>query len=419
MDNKTTFAILVLILSFHVTFYGQDANSTTKLTIKPILAFQLWGTYTLDQAVFDDETQKFNPVDDRLNLLLHRSRAGIKGNYGSKWNYNFTAALDFVGQDVLAGTVGGTNNGASPRLRAWNAFIQNKVFQNNELLYITFGIMPPQLSRESVTSPFKVGFEKSWSQNYIRRHVTGHGPGRIAGINFGGFYGEKEHIAFNYDLGVHNPFYGDFGGNSAGEKHSPLYTYRVGIHLGDPEYSKYSRSQLFNSKGQREGVTISFSGSYQGASELWEKNTSFGFDLLANYGNFNLSGEWMQLDRNSNLFETSSTTGFVRLGYYYKLKDGKELEPVITYYFFDGPMSENEIIAASVLNAFSGGETSLEFNLNYWLDSKIKLSIAYTIRNGDAGEIGGQFINNNFYRQGGVGQILKGDYLGLGVFFSI
>lgn len=326
-----------------------------------------------------------------------------------------------MGQDALAGYVGAPNNTASPKFRIWNALTQYKVSKNSEALYWTMGYFSPLISRESITSPFAVGaFEKAWSQNYIRRHVVGTGPGRIVGSNFGGFFqGDSQKLSFDYNLGLWNPRLIAFNGNSAGQKFSPLLTYRLGIHLGDAEWNKYSRGHKFNYKGQRKGITLAISGSRQGESDLWENNTSFGVDVLANFGTLNIAGEWMQLKREFNGINSSANTGFIKAGTYVKLANGKELEPVLTYVFFDGPMDLRAQEDAFSIDSFSGKDNYFEMTLNYYLNKKVRLSLAYTLRDGDSGAIGPEPVNNNFYKQGGVGTIQRGNYLGFGLLFTI
>lgn len=419
MISKFQLLITFLALSF-VSLSAQEADQP-KLVIKPTLVLQLWGTYTDGQAIYNQDNQQFESVDNRLNSTLHRTRAGIKGSYGDRWVYDFTASLDFVGQDVLSGNVGAFNNTASPRFRIWNALVQNKISEKSEALYWTIGYFTPLMSRESITSPFKVGaFEKAWSQNYIRRHVTGTGPGRILGNNFGGFFkGDNNKLAFDYNLGLWNPRLIGFSGNSAGRKFSPLLTYRLAVHIGDAESKKYSRGLSFNHKGQRTGATLAVSGSRQGESDLWDNNTAFGVDLLANFGPLNLSGEWMQLKRELGNLESTSTTGFIKAGFYLPLDNGKELEPVLAYVFFNGPLDERGQEDAASLGAFAGTDNYFEITLNYYVSSKVRLSLAYTLRNGDEGAISPTNVNNNYFQQGAVGTIQRGNYLGFGLLFSI
>lgn len=412
-------ALIYLFLLAYNPFLQAQESAPPKLVIKPTLALQLWGTYTDGQQLYNQDNQQFESVDNRLNFLLHRSRAGIKGSYGDQWIYNFTTSLDFVGQDALSGTVGGNNNGASPRFRIWNALVQHKIKPTSEALYVTLGYMSPLISRESSTSPFAVGaFEKAWSQNYIRRHVTGTGPGRIVGTNLGGFFqGNDKKLAFDYNLGVFNPRFIGTGGNSAGQKFSPLLTYRLAVHFGDPEFNKYSRGHSFNYQGQRNGATLAISGSRQGESDLWEDNTSFGIDLLANFGQLNLSGEWMQLKRTLGDLSTSATTGFIKAGYHLPLAK-KRIEPVLTYVFFKGPTDSRNQETAKILSAFAGKNNYIEATLNYYVTDKIRWSLSYTLREGDIGEVDPEDIINNYFQQGGL-IIQRGNYLGFGLLFSI
>ena len=415
---KQLFLVLLYLSPFFFLPFLQ-AQEANKLVVKPVLAMQLWSTYTTDYQVFNTATQRYEPVDDRLNFTLHRSRIGLKGSYDTRLVYDFTGSLDFVGQGALTGTVGGLNNGASPRFRIWNALVQYKVSPQSEDLYLTFGYMCPQLSRESVTSPFTVSsFEKAWSQNYIRRHVTGLGPGRIVGLNLGGFNQVQPKLALNYDVGIYNPVNNAYGGNSTGSQYSPLLTYRLGIHLGDAESSKYSRGHKFNYKGLRNGITLAVSGSHQGNSDLWDKNTSFGVDILANFKQFNLAGEWMQLDRSLGTVSTTATSGFIKLGYYTE-NNNKGIEPVITYCFLSAPTEEREQLDAQSLNAFSGEDNYWEFTLNYYLSSKTRLSLSYTLRDGEAGAVDPSTVLNNYFQQGGVGAVQRGNYLGIGFLFTI
>ncbi|MEM1119602.1 MAG: hypothetical protein AAGJ18_04095 [Bacteroidota bacterium] len=413
--------LFVLATALPISLLSAQTNPSPKLTIQPTLAIQLWATYTDDQQLYNNDLQDFEAVDNRLNFTLHRSRMGIKGTYGDRLFYDFTGAVDFVGQDALAGYVGAPNNTASPRFRIWNFLTQYKISRKSESLYWTFGYFSPLISRESITSPFAVGsFEKAWSQNYIRRHIVGTGPGRIVGSNFGGFFqNDNQKLSLDYNLGLWNPRMIAINGNSAGQRFSPLLTYRLAVHIGDAEFNKYSRGLKFNFKGQRKGITLGISGSRQGASDQWDENISFGLDLLANFGTINLSSEWMQLKRDFNGLSTTSHTGFVKIGSYFKLANGKELEPVIKYVFFEGPTDLRGQENAFSLGAFSGVDNYLEITLNYFLAAKVKLSLAYTFRAGESGEIGPVPVNNNFYKQGGVGTIQKGDYLGFGLLFTI
>ena len=92
--------ICLLFLATIPCLQAQESEQP-KLVIKPTLAMQLWSTFTDGQQLFNTDIEQFEPVDNRLNFSLHRTRAGIKGSYGDRWIYDFTTSLDFVGQDVF------------------------------------------------------------------------------------------------------------------------------------------------------------------------------------------------------------------------------------------------------------------------------------------------------------------------------
>ena len=393
-----------------------------KLVVQPILALQLWSTYTTDQQLFNADLQQLEAVDNRVNFLLQRTRLGAKGSYGSRWVYDLTGSLDFVGRDVLAGTFGASNNGPSPLFRIWNALVQYKASPQSEHLYITFGYQGPQMFRESITSPFSVSsFEKSFTQNYSRRHVVGTGPGRAVGMNIGGFFkGEGDQkIAFNYDVGIYNPRFTALSGNSTGQQYSPLLTGRIGIHIGDPEYSKYSRGHKFNYRGKRNGVTLSLTGNRTGATNLWDSNESYGIDVLANFGPINIGGEWMQLVRELEDTRSTASAGFARISYHMPLKNTKVFEPVITYFFLAGATAQADQEAAIALGTFSGRDNYIELTMNYYMSPKARFSLSYTLRDGEAGDLDSSLVNNNFFQQGGAGAIERGSYLGIGLLFNV
>ena len=95
--------------------------------------------------------------------------------------------------------------------------------------------------------------EKAWSQNYLRRHLVGTGPGRAAGMNFGGlFYKEGQTVSLQYDIGLFSPVSQAVSGNSTGVQSSPLATARLLFMFGDPESKKYITGHKPNHFGKRE-----------------------------------------------------------------------------------------------------------------------------------------------------------------------
>lgn len=385
------------------------------------MSLQGWATYTTGAEVFDERESRYEPVDDRLSFVLRRSQFGFKGTAYDRFTFKFVASADFVGRDVLSGIVGGSNNGANPFFRLWVGNIGWKALASSDLLHLTFGYMPPQVSRESISGAMRLSsFEKSWSQNYIRRHLVGTGPGRAIGLNVGGMqHWETAKTAITYNIGLFNPTYSDLGGNSAGRDQAILVAYRLAFHFGDPEFNSYSLGRKSNYLGKRKGITIAVSGSQNGEMSRWETSQSIGFDLLLNWKNFNLSGEWMRLYRD-NGSETTSTAyaGFARASY--NLKAGRVIfEPTVNYVFFHGETEEDGQNAAIFLGSPFGEDFYWEFTLNAYLNANTKLSLAYTVRDGNAGFYERGSKANNYFFQGGAGPIHRGDYLGLGFVFIL
>lgn len=428
---KKIITIALLFIAFGINAQGDKTENlwSKKLKnfkIKPIVGLQLWSTYTFDAKVFDEETGKYKTVDNRFNTQIRRTRFGIKGQPYKNLKFNFTTSLDLVGRDVLSATQGGGNNGGSPIFRIWNAYLQWKIFDKNDGLHLTTGYIPPQIGRESITAALRVtSMEKSWSQNYLRRHLVGIGPGRALGLNVGGLLlNENKDLGISYDAGIFNPVFESLGGNSTGVKSSVLFSGRIVFHLGDLEFEKYTISRKVNYFGKRKGLSVAFAAAKQGATDLFIQNSVYGIDWLLNWGNLNLSGEWSILEREGEEImigntirniSTTSNTGFARLGYNINLKNSRVLEPVLIFTQFNGTLKSAEQTDAAFLNAFAGQDQYVEASLNYYFNPNLKLSLSCTFQDGDLGESDAGPRFNNYFYQGGVGAIQRGNWLGVGV----
>ena len=388
------------------------------IQIDPVLNFQGWATYTTGAEIYNQEKGLYEPVEDRINFQLRRTHIGFKAKAYDRFKLSFVGSADFVGRDVFSGVVGGANNGSNPFFRVWVANLSWKA-SSSDLLHFTFGYMPPQVSRESISSALRISsFEKAWSQNYIRRHLVGIGPGRAIGLNLGGMQNWAEtKVALTYNVGIFNPTRTAFGGNSAGITQAPLLAYRLALHFGDPEFSSYSTGRKSNYLGKRKGITIAVSGSQNGEMATWETSQSIGFDILLNWKNFNLSGEWMRLYRDAGSALTSTAyTGFVRASYNI-IAGAVIFEPAVTYMIFDGESTRAGQDAAIALGTTYGEESYIDITLNAYLNANTKLSLAYILRDGDPGFYDQGSTANNYFVQGGVGPFHRGDYLGLGFVF--
>jgi len=428
MNTKQLLVYIILIcplLAFSQENKPDWLKKLDDFKIKPVIALQLWNTYTVGEEVYNSDTGLYEPVDDRMNLQLRRSRFGVKGQPYENLQFNVTAALDLLGRDVLSGTEGGGNNGGSPIFRIWNAYVQWRVIDNSEKLNVVAGYMPPQIGRESITAATRsTSLEKSWSQNYLRRHLAGLGPGRAGGINFGGlFLSEQGKFNWGYDIGVFNPLFVSRGGNSIGNKYSPLVTGRLAAYIGDPESKKYTTGHKVNYFGKRKGLTIAVAGARQGETDLFRSNSAAGFDFLLNLGNLNFDGEFTQLWREGTdpddifprEFTVSSNTGYLRMGYNLNLKNGYVLEPVAMVVWFNGEKSAIGQLDAGVVSSLSGEDHSLDLGFNLYFNPDLKLSLHYTWRDADPGAAGNGATVNNYFSQSGVGAIHRGDWLGLGL----
>lgn len=285
------------------------------------------------------------------------------------------------------------------------------------------------MQRESITAAWAVNsFEKSMSQNYVRTHLVGTGPGRATGLNLGGLMqwdmGFVKKAALNYNLGIFNPVTAELSGTSSGKKFSPLVAGRVSLSLGDPELTKYGIAYDINFFNKRRGGSLDFNFSSQGATDLFKSSRAFGPGLLFNWGPLNLDGEWIWLVREGKRtlengdvrnFTVTSRTGHFRVGA--NIPAGRfVIEPTVLAMQFDGAMDASGQADAAAVKESSGQETTFDAGLNWYLDGKnLKLMVHYTWRKGDAGDAGDGSQVNMYFSQNGVGAIRRGDWLGVGL----
>ena len=423
--------ITVFFLLFPFMLLGQDDKDThwskqlKRFKIEPIINWQLWNSYSFGAEIYNENNGAYERVDSRWNAQLRRSRFGVKGQPYKNLKFNMTAALDLVGKDLLSGTQGGGNNGASPSFRIWNAYLEWKVMDANDALHLTIGYMAPQFSRESITSAFRVSsMEKSWSQNYLRRQLIGTGPGRAAGANIGGlFVNAAAKFGWSYDLGIFNPAFHAENGNSAGDKFFPLLAGRTALYIGDPESKNYRLSHKTNYMGKRKGLSLALSGAFQGETDLFKSQAAWGFDWLLNWDQLNFDGEWTFMSKTGPQiepdqiasFKVPSNTGYLRISYNLNLSKGRILEPVFMLMQFNGALDAKTQADAQLVNAFAGQDYSYDIGFNYYLNPDLKISLHYTFRDADAGAAEDGTTVNNYFYQAGVGALHRGDWIGLGV----
>lgn len=378
---------------------------------------QLWSIYSTDMEVYNANSGKYEAVDNRFNVSFRRARLAFAGEPYNHLKYNVVLFYDQAGRDALSSGVGAVNK-ADPAVGIWDAFVQWKI-SKNESMNLVGGWFRPQMQRESITSGWSsTSFEKSMSQNYLRTHLVGTGPGRAAGLNLGGIL-TKNNISLNYNLGIFNPITASLSGTSVGKKYAPLLVGRTSLSLGDPEFQKYGISYDINFFNKRKGVSLDLNVARQGETELFQSSTAYGPGLLLNWGPLNFDGEWMLMEREGvdslGTFTANEASGHLRLGV--NVPTGKfVLEPVFMVMKFKGEMDAKGQADAALLKMSSGEETTFDAGINWYLDGKnLKLALHYTWRNGDPGDAGDGSQVNAFFSQSGVGAIQRGNWLGLGL----
>ena len=333
--RKKTFSF-ILTLFFLTSLFSQEEiksdwqKKLENLNIKTSVTLQLWAVYTNGMEIYNYREREYEDVANRLNFTLHRSRYGISLQPYKNLKFKFSVAADFVGRDALTALEPGQNNGSNPAFRLWNTYLQLRTQSGSERSFLTFGYFPVRIGRESLTNAVRsTSMEKAWSQNYLRRHVTGIGPGRAVGLNWGGLQVEDGRwFSMQYDLGFYTPVAYSFEGNSQGEAASPLAVGRVVFMIGDPESKKYKMNHQPNYFGKRKGISIGLAGAVQGNTDLFKNSTTYGVDALINVGQLNVDGEWHFLSRETIDGEATATanTGYLRVSYNFPLQHGFVLE---------------------------------------------------------------------------------------------
>ena len=424
MRKIAIIAVLFFIIvtsSFSQTEKKSDwLTKLDKLNITTSFNVQIWAVYTQGTDVYDTNKKAYSAVGDRLNFTLHRSRYGINAQPYKNLKFNFTFAADFIGRDAYSALDGGQNNGANPAFRLWQTYFQLRTKSESEQGFLTVGYFTPRIGRESLTNPLQsTSMEKAWSQNYLRRHLTGIGPGRAVGLNYGGlFFKEGHFVSMQYDFGLFTPVYQAVGGNSQGSQASPLLVGRTVWMFGDPESKKYSMGCKPNHFGKRNGLSIGLSFATEGNTDLYENSLSYGTDFLLNWGQLNVDGDWHIMTRKANDVDgkdkSVANTGYIRVSYNLPLKNGFTLEPVASLAQYNGEMEAIGQILSAHTGMPAGEDQYLDVGFNFYFNPDLKLALHYTFRDGDPGAAGdGTTINNYFLS--GAGAVRHGDWLGLGV----
>lgn len=374
-------------------------------------ANQLWAMYTMDRVECTQSNNQVSCMDipNRLDFLLRRSRVGFQGKINEDLTWRVWFAYDNVGLDPHNAIARNNNIGIvntnSTNIRnrefyLWDAFFTysfNKTWAN-----LTVGYFRPQVGRESITAGFETtSFEKTLPNFYPRIHIVGNQPGREVGVNLGGLYhDDKKKWGINYNFGVFNT---DLFGTD--RKWSPMYAARVAVTLGDPEMKKYGLGYKVNYFGKRNGITAAVNYTYQGDTDIFSKNELIGYDILANYGNFNFNAEYDIMLRSPHTFQNGSfvprqsyrdVVWHIRAGYNINLPNKTVLEPAFNY-------SELKLSNGSPFGNKDGKLKVYDFGLFWYIkQNNLRLNVNYVKQDGSARSPYSQF-----------GRDQMGDYLGV------
>lgn len=423
--QKKWIGVIFFIVLVPPQVSAQDTLSSLSKTleqyaIKGSVGLQFWGTYGYGMKV-QDETGNFLSAKNRFNVQLRRSRFSLKGDPYRTLSFKVTASLDLVGHDVLSATEAGGNNGSSPQFRIWNAWVKWQRKPEDDRSHFLAGYFVSPIGRESNNGALiSTSFEKAWSQNYLRRHIVGIGPGRAMGLMLAGqFHSEENNRHLTYEIALQSPLFSGIGGNTTGLNYSPLITGRLAFQFGDPEHTKYTPAGKVNYFNKRDGLTLGMAATRQGKTASFAQNSAYGFDFLLNYSSWQLDGEMYRMQRfgstSSNMpIKTKAYTGYLRIGHNIDLPYEFILETVISYWFYRGGKTLSQINAANYLTTFSGKDSGLDIGANLYFNPKMKLSLFWAFRQGNTGQGTAEQVNNNFFRQPGIGIIERGNYIGLG-----
>lgn len=361
----------ICALLFHRTLSAQPAQLPRISDLQIGAGIQFTGIYTTGAKADLDGDQSLDSVHDRFDIGARRARFSVSGTVGETVNFRVVFYYDNIGRDRFTGTRANPNEG---NVGVWDAFWTwhaNPAWAN-----VTVGYFRPQLGRESITSGFQTNssMDKLPTQIYQRAHMVGRPSGRETGINVGGLY-LRPKWSLNYNVGFFDTSHEKVTGQAfGGERWSPLVVGRLALSLGDPEIRTYAIDYQTNYFGQRNGVTGAVSYARQGETDVFQKNETIGFDLLANYRNLNLDAELDVMRRNALArLEYTDTVWHVRTGYNIRART-TILEPVVAYMRFTGDH----------YSVFPDGQDELlDLGLNWYIrETRVKLNVHHTRQKG-------------------------------------
>lgn len=310
--------------------------------------------------------QQWNASDgEQVASYFRRGRIVTKAKIGDALSMHAAVQFDYLGKDNWAPPAGKTSDGT---LKLWDCSIAWRPLLNVNALEIRSGYLLPQLSRETVTTPWFVSsLDKACSSNYLRKFATGKTNGISPGLSVGGVIGLKT-AWIQYNVSVLEAFKGV---TQEGDK-SVLTCGRIDFGRGKAQnYAYKSSGNTFTSENS---LSFGFNGSVQGRTSIFDQNVSYGADFVAKWHKLTFNGELMKLKRKQKEQTYSGYTGFVRTSSLRSLPKNRYLEPsiMVTYFCFDVNYTDFD----------SGKHVDFDIGINYYFYSKaLKIALHALLNN--------------------------------------
>jgi hypothetical protein len=333
-------------------------------SVVPHFGIHLWNVASFNNQV-GGET-----VDNRYGAYFRRVRFGFKGQPFDRFQYNLTLDADYLGKDALISSKGTPTTGA---LKIRYLYVTYDLTPNNEWFNLSGGMLPSHVSRESMISAWTISaLDQSVTSDYIREFAIGKSNGVAPGLNLGGV-GVLNTISGGYNVGIHE-YMGK--GTTQGAKYAPLFLGHAYVTFGDPEREKYKYSTVDNELENKKYISFGLSGSYQGKSDFFDKNTSLSTDIKTCLGGLHFMAEYNHMYRaDSASFNAKGL--LLRGGYNINWKYNGILEPTLCYRSFTGDDIADE------MGFYDGEDHQLDIGINWWVSGKkLKVNLHYLINFG-------------------------------------
>ncbi|WP_457623522.1 porin [Persephonella sp.] len=376
--KKYFILIFILLFTTGKSFSLPEFRYDDGKYIKFFQMVQIWDVYTVK-----NEPAGSN-INSRNDIYIRRGRIGAKGKIYDNLYFYTVFAFDNIGKNEFSASTGspnttagsGTDGTDNRDFYLWDLFFTWKV--TGDLVNITFGYFRPQIGRESITSAFNViSFQKGLSNFNFRKHLIGRSSGRETGINIGGLK-NWDLFGINYNLGFFDTNSVKISGNTNtskvesvgdGKKWSGLITFRTSVSFGDPEMDKYTLSYKQTYFGSRNGITVGLNYSYQGKTDLFDRNEVKSIDLLLNYQNLDFVFEYDLMIRETGSVRTEDKILLAKLGLIKKLTTSEAIQ--LTFMFSEEE-PDNKNLTALV------SQKLYDIGLNYFFNSfRWKLNLHY------------------------------------------